>query len=478
MAPLLATRPRAERTFERIYRRHVGDVYRYCFAVLRNASDAEDVAQTTFLNAYRAYQRGERPRDPHNWLIAIAHNVCRQRFRQSQRRVEEVEYDDAIGDGVAPEDDAPTAEDIRRALDQLAFNQRAALVMRELEGRSYAEIAAILDVSVSAVETLLFRARRAVREQLEGTLTCRAAELAISKQLDGELPRDERGQLRAHLRECKACATVARKQRAQRAAIRALGTVPVPASLASLFGGGSAAAAGGAIASGAALKAAAVVAAGVVTAGAGYELSREPATPARPPAVAAPAARSEAAAVHRPVSFDARPPALAVAARPTGAASARQAAPAAARPERADRPARAGQGRSKAAAPGRKQRPAKTKPARPQPADRGSRPEAPPKRAAPKGAAAKPAAARPAATPRPTRAATPAARTKPAAAATRPRTAKPRPAKPRPAPARPATPPAPAKPAAQQPPKPKPVVPVAPPVEVPLPGGVASVDEP
>ena len=62
-----------------------------------------------------------------------------------------------------PEDDAPTGDDIRRALGHLAFNQRAALVMRELEGRSYAEIAEILDVSTSAVETLIFRARRALR---------------------------------------------------------------------------------------------------------------------------------------------------------------------------------------------------------------------------------------------------------------------------------------------------------------------------
>src|SRR5512132_4279978 len=97
MTPLLAPRPRPDRAFERIYKRHVGDVYRYALAVLRNPTDAEDVTQTTFLNAYRAYSGGERPRQPQNWLIAIAHNVCRQRFRQSQRRPQEVAYDDSIG---------------------------------------------------------------------------------------------------------------------------------------------------------------------------------------------------------------------------------------------------------------------------------------------------------------------------------------------------------------------------------------------
>src|ERR687884_1058615 len=239
MTPLLAQRPRPDRSFERLYRRHVGDVYRYALALMRNQADAEDVTQTTFMNAYRAFQRGERPEKPVNWLIAIAHNVCRQRFRQSARRPAEVAFEDDIADRLVDDDDAPTGEDIRRALGHLAFNQRAALVMRELEGRSYAEIAEILDLSTSAVETLIFRARRALREQLESSLTCGEAELAISRQLDGRLPRGAKAALRAHLRECPDCAAFARRQRAQRGALKSLALVPVPGSLTSLFGGGS-----------------------------------------------------------------------------------------------------------------------------------------------------------------------------------------------------------------------------------------------
>src|ERR671937_1530130 len=224
MTPILAQRSRTDRAFERLYRRHVADVYRYALAVMRNQPDAEDVTQTTFMNAYRAFQRGERPESPHNWLIAIAHNVCRQRFRQSARRPQEVAFEDDVADRIE-DDDAPSAEDIRRALSHLAFNQRAALVMRELEGRSYQEIREILELSVSAVETLIFRARRALREQLEGSLTCGEAELAISKQLDGRLSRAEKSSLRAHLRECPECATFARSQRPQRAALKSLGAV-------------------------------------------------------------------------------------------------------------------------------------------------------------------------------------------------------------------------------------------------------------
>jgi len=263
MTPLLAQRPRTDRAFERMYKRHVGDVYRYALAVMRNPADAEDVTQTTFLNAYRSFvEKGNRPEKPQNWLIAIAHNVCRQRFRQSARRPSEVAFDDDIADTIV-DDETPSGEDIRRALSHLAFNQRAALVMRELEGRSYAEIAEILDLSTSAVETLIFRARRALREQLEGSLTCGEAEFAISRQLDGRLPRQDRGQLRAHLRECSECAAFARRQRAQRGALKSLAFVPVPGSLASFFGGG-----GAAVGTGLALKAAAAVTAGLAIGGA------------------------------------------------------------------------------------------------------------------------------------------------------------------------------------------------------------------
>jgi RNA polymerase sigma-70 factor, ECF subfamily len=269
MTPLLAQRPRPDRGFERLYKRHVGDVYRYALAVMRNPADAEDVTQTTFLNAYRAYvEKGSRPEKPQNWLIAIAHNVCRQRFRQTARRPTEVTFEDDIADAIVNEE-TPSGEDIRRALGHLAFNQRAALVMRELEGRSYAEIAEILEVSTSAVETLIFRARRALREQLEGSLTCGDAEFAISRQLDGRLPRRERGQLRAHLRECSECASFARRQRAQRGALKTLALVPVPGSLTSLFGGG-----GAAVGTGVAIKAAAAVTAGLVIGGASYEGAR------------------------------------------------------------------------------------------------------------------------------------------------------------------------------------------------------------
>src|SRR5436190_4734590 len=235
--------------FERFYRKHVAEVYQYALAVLGNSADAEDVTQQTFLNAYRAFQRGGQPTKPHNWLIKIAHNVCRMRWRQSGRRPHEVPLENAP-EPAAPEHDGNLSlDEVLTALARLPFNQRAAVVMREVEDRSYAEIAEVLGVTVPAVEALLFRARgslRARRNAIAGTL----------------------------------------------------GVVPLPASLASFFGGGSglSAAGGAALGSEVAVKVAAVVATGAVAGGLGYKSVDAVATPD--------AAKTRGAQVrHEPRSF-------------------------------------------------------------------------------------------------------------------------------------------------------------------------------
>ena len=233
MTPGAGQPPRTDRAFERLYRRNVRHVYGYALAVLRRPEDAEDVTQTTFLNAYRAFERGEHPLPADNWLIAIAHKLCDQRARQEARR-EEIAYQDQAEEAV-PGDDGCTPKDVRRALARLPFDQRAALIMRELEGRSYTQLGAIFGATHGDVEKLLFRARRSLREELEGALTCHLAERAISRRLDGLLCRAERRQLRRHLGGCDDCSRFAHSQRAQRATLRSLGDVPLPESLASFF---------------------------------------------------------------------------------------------------------------------------------------------------------------------------------------------------------------------------------------------------
>jgi RNA polymerase sigma factor (sigma-70 family) len=251
----------ASREVDDLYRRHGPEVYRYAYAVLGNHADAEDVTQTTFLNAYRALEQGVHPRKPSNWLLTIASNAIKQRFRQEQARPRTVELDDRIA-GADVNDDGPSVGELLTALSKIPPQQRQAIVLREFEGRSYAEIAEILGVTTSALETLLFRARRSLAEELQHQLTCTEAQLAISKSVDDRLGRKEKRRLKDHLAECPDCAQFARLQQRNRSALRGLMLIPIPLSL-TLFKGLE----GAGTASAATLPAAA--GAGAVTAGVG-----------------------------------------------------------------------------------------------------------------------------------------------------------------------------------------------------------------
>jgi RNA polymerase sigma-70 factor (ECF subfamily) len=100
MTPLFARQQSPDRAFERLYKAHVQDVYRYALMVLRNREDAEDVVQTTFLKAYRVFARGERPHNARPWLITIAHNTCRTRLRDAKRRPQEVAFEERLAESV------------------------------------------------------------------------------------------------------------------------------------------------------------------------------------------------------------------------------------------------------------------------------------------------------------------------------------------------------------------------------------------
>ena len=160
LAPRARRRKEAvDAAFEIFYQEHIAEVYQYALAVLGNSADAEDVTQQTFLNAYGAFKRGERPRKAHNWLIKIAHNVCRMRWRQSSRRPQEVPLERAP-EPVALDGERPSLDEVLTALAKLPFNQRAAIVMREVEDRSYAEIAEVLGVPEGTVWSRLHNARK------------------------------------------------------------------------------------------------------------------------------------------------------------------------------------------------------------------------------------------------------------------------------------------------------------------------------
>src|SRR3954469_19532417 len=125
----------------------------------------------TFLNAQRGLGRGVVPEYELAWLFKIAQNVCHNRHQSARRRgrVEATQDLDALQDVIAsPERSAAVSlGDLTNALGAIPTRQRQALLLREIQGYTYEEIASELGVSVPAVETLLFRARRGVAQQLE-----------------------------------------------------------------------------------------------------------------------------------------------------------------------------------------------------------------------------------------------------------------------------------------------------------------------
>jgi RNA polymerase sigma factor (sigma-70 family) len=155
--------------FATLYDEWAPKLHSFTYAMLRSHEDAEDAVQTTFLNAYRSLQNGEQPRNVGSWLFCIARNVCLNRIRTSRRKpsssLESIEI--AAMRGVEDELERHLhARALRFAIQRLPEQQRLAIVMRELQGASYHEIADALDTTQGAVESLLFRARRTLARSL------------------------------------------------------------------------------------------------------------------------------------------------------------------------------------------------------------------------------------------------------------------------------------------------------------------------
>ena len=161
--------PHAEATHG-LYERHAAKIQAYCRHQLGSREEAEDAVQTTFMNAFRALGRGVVPEAEAAWLFKIAENVCLSRRRSSWRRGRiESPSDFEVIEEIVPGPSRQRDEliGIEDALASMPEQQRRAILLREWQGLSYREVAEELEVSQSAVETLIFRARRSLAQGLE-----------------------------------------------------------------------------------------------------------------------------------------------------------------------------------------------------------------------------------------------------------------------------------------------------------------------
>jgi RNA polymerase sigma-70 factor (ECF subfamily) len=170
LSTALAQVPPADAT-RQLYERHSSRIFGFCLSRLGSREEAEDAVQTTFLNAQRGLGRGVVPEYELAWLFKIAQNVCHNRHQSARRRgrIEATHDLDALQDVIASPDRDPgiSLGELTQALGAIPARQRRALVLREFQGNSYEEIGSELGISVGAVETLLFRARRGIAQELE-----------------------------------------------------------------------------------------------------------------------------------------------------------------------------------------------------------------------------------------------------------------------------------------------------------------------
>ena len=160
---------------------HQRMVYGLAFNLLGNRDDALDLSQDVFLRVFRTLSRFRGQSALRTWIYRIVVNQARnrQRWWRRRHRAEQVSLDDYLrnfGDLEARQDILPdrllaskeTAAKIWQAMDQLPFDQRTALILREVDGLRYDEIAYTLDVAVGPVKSRLTRARQALRAELLG----------------------------------------------------------------------------------------------------------------------------------------------------------------------------------------------------------------------------------------------------------------------------------------------------------------------
>ena len=166
------------RAFEELVERHQRAVIGTVAKVLGNASDAEDIAQQVFVRIWKSAVRYEAQAKFTTWLFTITRNLVFNEVRRRQRKptvsVDEREETThrTVEDlqAVSPDDEmlqTELEEAIDRAIQGLPDKQRMAVVLRRYEEMPYEEIAAVLEMSIPAVKSLLFRARAHLKEALQ-----------------------------------------------------------------------------------------------------------------------------------------------------------------------------------------------------------------------------------------------------------------------------------------------------------------------
>jgi RNA polymerase sigma-70 factor (ECF subfamily) len=173
--------------FEELIAERSGEIYGLLFRLTENSEEARDLTQETFLRAFQSIGHFRGEADLRTWIYRIAINQARNRWRWWRRRRREatVSLDETPGDSersllatLASDCDNPEQRalaherelTLRSGLQQLRRAYRETVILRDIEGFTYEEIATTLGINIGTVKSRLARGRQELREKLEGSL--------------------------------------------------------------------------------------------------------------------------------------------------------------------------------------------------------------------------------------------------------------------------------------------------------------------
>ena len=162
--------PDIDRDLAALIDEHAEAVFRVANGILHNPTQAEDAVQETMIKAWRSLPKFRGDSSMRSWILRIGHNTAISMLRRRRDQVmAPADLPETIG-GTDPARSIAAMADLalmRQALDDMDELSRSVVVLREVEGLSYAEIANTLDVPISTVKTRLLRARQALQNVLE-----------------------------------------------------------------------------------------------------------------------------------------------------------------------------------------------------------------------------------------------------------------------------------------------------------------------
>lgn len=174
-----ALRAKSEDAFRLLVETYKKEAFNLCLNIVHNIEDAEDLAQETFIEAYNSIDSFKGNAHIKTWLCRIAINKCYDHLKWTKRKKrfamlqplfnkaeEPIEIPSNFQHPGITLENKENAQILYAALQTLPENQQSAFLLYETQGMDYSQIAETLSVSVSSVEALLFRARKALREKL------------------------------------------------------------------------------------------------------------------------------------------------------------------------------------------------------------------------------------------------------------------------------------------------------------------------